>query len=96
MNKDWKAAVGRLRRLGVVASLAVLLLAMPVGAQPQAPAAPQSLEDAVAQVERAQAGRILSARGEQRESSVVYRIRVLTPDSEVRNFEIVGAEGARP
>lgn len=96
MDKDWKAAVGRLRRLGVMAWLAVLLLAVPVGAQPQAPAAPQSLEDAVAQVERAQAGRILSARSEQHGSSVVYRIRVLTPDSEVRNLEIVGAEGARP
>ena len=96
MDKDWKAAVGRLRRLGVMAWLAVLLLAVPVGAQPQAPAAPKSLEDAVAQVERAQAGRILSARSEQHGSSVVYRIRVLTPDSEVRNLEIVGAEGARP
>jgi hypothetical protein len=95
MNTDRKAAVGRLGRLGVAASLLVLLAA-PAGAQPQGAAAPQSLEDAVAQVERTQAGRILSARGEQRGPNVVYRIRVLTPDREVRNFEIVGAEGARP
>jgi hypothetical protein len=96
MDEDWKAAVGRLRRFGVVVSVAVVLLAVSVGAQTQDPAAPQSLEEAVARVERAHAGRILSARGEQRGPSVVYRIRVLTPDNEVRDFEIVGAEGARP
>jgi len=96
MDEDWKAAVGGLRRCAVVVSVAVLLLATPVGAQPQGPAAPQSLEEAVALVERTHAGRILSARGDPRGSGVVYRIRVLTPDNEVRDFEIVGAEGARP
>jgi uncharacterized membrane protein YkoI len=95
MGKGWKKAVGRIRWLGFGALLAVLL-AVPVGAQPQGAAAPQSLEEAVAQVERSQAGRILSARGEQRGANVVYHVRVLTPDREVRNFEIVGAEGARP
>jgi len=95
MAKGWKAAVGRLRCLGFGVWL-VVLLAVPVGAQSQDAAAPQSLEEAVAQIERTQPGRILSARGEQRGANVVYHIRILTPDREVRNFELVGAEGARP
>ena len=38
----------------------------------------------------------LSARGERRNGGVVYTIRLLTEDQQVRTFELAGAEGARP
>jgi hypothetical protein len=94
MYQVWKAAFGRLLRLGGVAALG-LLLAVPTNAVSQAQP-PHTLEDAVARIESVHAGRVLSARAEQRGPDVVYHIRLLTPDREVRNFEIVGAEGARP
>jgi uncharacterized membrane protein YkoI len=95
MRLDWKKTCGRPRPWFALALLAVLLVA------PGAPAvsdtnAPRSLDEAVAQVERGQAGRVLSARGERRNGAVVYTIRLLTEDQQVRTFEVEGAEGARP
>jgi uncharacterized membrane protein YkoI len=95
MRLDWKKTPGRPRPWLALPLLAALLLA------PGAPAvadttAPRSLDEAVAQVERGHAGRVLSARGERRNGGVVYTIRLLTEDQQVRTFEVEGAEGARP
>jgi uncharacterized membrane protein YkoI len=95
MRLDWKKTPGRPRPWFALALLAALLLV------PGAPAVadtngPRSLDEAVAQVERGHAGRVLSARGERRNGGVVYTIRLLTEDQQVRTFEVEGAEGARP
>jgi len=83
-------------RRGRVVLWAALLLALLLGAPGTGSAAPVTLEEAVAQVERSHGGRILSARSEQRNGEVVYLIRVLTRDQQVRDLEIRGAEGAQP
>jgi len=81
---------------GRVALLAALLLVALTGVPVTGSAAPVTLEEAVAQVERTHGGRILSARSEQRNGQVIYLIRVLTREQQVRDLEIHGAEGARP
>lgn len=86
----------RARRWAAPLVLVSVLLLLP-GAMPAAATeGPATLEEAVAQVEQRQDGRILSARSEQRDGRVVYVIRVLTAGQQVRDLEIVGAEGARP
>lgn len=95
MRLDWKKTPGRLRAWFALALLAALLLVSGAPATADT-AAPRSLDEAVAQVERGHAGRILSARGERRNGGVVYTIRLLTEDQQVRTFEVEGAEGARP
>jgi uncharacterized membrane protein YkoI len=92
---DWNRILRRFRRPLAVALLTVLLAA-PALADPPGAAGPRSLDEAVAQVESAHPGRVLSARGERRNGGVVYLIRLLTADQQVRNFEIPGGEGARP
>ncbi|MBS0003201.1 MAG: hypothetical protein KFF45_09020 [Thioalkalivibrio sp.] len=82
----------RRRVVLLVALLVVLAIGLPVPGK----AAPATLEEAVAQVERTHGGRILSARSERRNGEVVYVIRLLTDEQQVRNLEIEGAEGARP
>lgn len=97
MRQHKSQAPGRSRGWHLAALLAaVLLLAVPGDPSLASGPAPGSLEEAVAQVERAHSGRILSARAERRNGRVVYVIRLLTEDQQVRNFEIEGAEGARP
>ncbi|AHE97305.1 PepSY domain-containing protein [Thioalkalivibrio paradoxus] len=97
MQLDPIEATGRVGLVVPTVLLTLLLLAwLPatVLARDEPPAA--SLEEAVAQVERAHGGRILSARSERSNDRVVYRIRLLTQDQQVRTFEIPGAEGAQP
>jgi uncharacterized membrane protein YkoI len=55
-----------------------------------------SLEEAVARVEQAQGGQVLSARSERLDGRLVYRIRILTQDRQVREFEIPGPEAPPP
>ncbi|AGA32257.1 hypothetical protein TVNIR_0555 [Thioalkalivibrio nitratireducens DSM 14787] len=90
--------IEKARRIGRAAPvvLMTLLLLIMLPATGLARDAPASLEEAVAQVERAHGGRILSARSERSNDRVVYRIRLLTQDQQVRTFEIPGAEGAQP
>ena len=95
MHQDPKR-IHRPARRGRVVLLATLLLALLTGVPVTGSAAPVTLEEAVAQVEQAHGGRILSARSEQRNGQVVYLIRVLTREQQVRDLEIRGAEGARP
>ena len=95
MRLEWKRTPERLRPWFVLALLAALLLA-PGAASLAETGTPRTLDEAVAQVERGHAGRVLSARGEQRDDGVIYTIRLLTEDQQVRTFEIRGAEGARP
>lgn len=95
MRLDWKKTPGRPRAWYALALLAALLLGSGAPAMADT-AAPRSLDEAVAQVERGHAGRVLSARGERRNGGVVYSIRLLTEDQQVRTFEVEGAEGARP
>jgi uncharacterized membrane protein YkoI len=94
MRLEWKKSPEGLRPWLALTLLAALLL-------PGAPVladtgTPRTLDEAVAQVEGGHAGRVLSARGEQRDDGVIYTIRLLTEDQQVRTFEIRGAEGARP
>lgn len=79
-----------------VVALAALLVVLATGLPVTGTAAPATLEEAVAEVERTHGGRILSARSERRNGQVVYVIRLLTDGQQVRNLEIRGAEGARP
>ncbi|MFO8004388.1 PepSY domain-containing protein [Thioalkalivibrio sp.] len=95
MRLNWKKTPGRPRAWLALVLLPALLLAPGVAAVADT-AAPNSLDQAVAQVERDHAGRVLSARGERRNGGVVYTIRLLTEDQQVRTFEVEGAEGARP
>jgi len=81
---------------GRIVLAAALLAALAIGLPVTGTAAPGTLEEAVAQVERTHGGRILSARSERRNGQVVYVIRVLTDAQQVRNLEIEGAEDARP
>jgi uncharacterized membrane protein YkoI len=95
MHQDMNRIHRPARRGRVVLVVALLLLL--AGATPvMGDAAPATLEEAVAQVERTHGGRILSARSERRNGRVVYLIRLLTEEQQVRNVEIEGAEGARP
>lgn len=55
-----------------------------------------SLDAAVTQVEQSHGGRILSARSEQRATGVVFVIRVLTDDQQVRHIEIPAQPGVEP
>ncbi len=88
--------IHRPARRGRVVLFAALLLALLTVMPVTSSAAPVTLEEAVAQVERTHGGRILSARSEQRNGQVIYLIRVLTGEQQVRDLEIRGAEGARP
>jgi len=88
--------IRRPARHGRVVLLATLLLVLLTGLPVTGSAAPVTLEEAVSQVEQTHGGRILSARSEQRNGQVVYLIRVLTREQQVRDLEIRGAEGARP
>jgi uncharacterized membrane protein YkoI len=95
MHQDINRIHRSARRGRVVLAMALLL--MLAGATPvMGNAAPATLEEAVAQVERTHGGRILSARSERRNGEVIYLIRLLTEEQQVRNLEIQGAEGARP
>ena len=86
----------RWRRAGILPlALVALLAAIPKPDSPSEPPA-ASMEEAVARVERAHGGQILSARGEQQGARTVYRIRILTRDRQVRHLEIPGPEGASP
>lgn len=96
MRQHTNQATGRRRGGHLAALLTAVLLLVAGGPSLASGPAPGSLEEAVAQVERAHAGRILSARAERRNGRVVYLIRLLTEDQQVRNFEIEGAGGARP
>jgi len=58
--------------------------------------APGSLDAAVAQVEEAHSGRVLSARAEERDGGLVYVIRLLTEDQQVRTVEVQASEEVRP
>jgi uncharacterized membrane protein YkoI len=86
----------RSARRGRALLVAALLLVLAGGVAAADSFAPTTLEEAVAQVERTHGGRILSARSERRNGRVVYLIRLLTEEQQVRNVEILGAEGARP
>jgi uncharacterized membrane protein YkoI len=86
----------RSARRGRALLVAALLLVLAGGVAAADSFAPATLEEAVAQVERTHGGRILSARSERRNGRVVYLIRLLTEEQQVRNVEIQGAEGARP
>lgn len=100
MRKDSKRSRRSVRQQRARRWAARLLMSalffLPVAIPAAATEGPATLEEAVAQVEQRQDGRILSARSEQRDGRVVYVIRVLTPRQQVRDLEIVGAEGARP
>ncbi len=96
MRLYWTKRVGcRLcwQRLILVAALVFFPCASVLAATA---AAPVSLDEAVAQVEREHSGRVLSARVEERDGGVVYLIRLLTEDQQVRTFEIPASEGVRP
>lgn len=94
MHQDFNPIQRPARRRVVL--LAALLVVLATGLPVPGTAAPATLEEAVAQVERTHGGRILSARSERRNGEVVYVIRLLTDEQQVRNLEIEGAEGARP
>jgi uncharacterized membrane protein YkoI len=94
MQLDPKRTEGRIRGGRVTIVLCLLLCAgVPAAA---ADTAPSSLEEAVSQVERAHAGRLLSARVEPRDGQAVYVIRWLTEGQQVRTFEIPAAQKVRP
>jgi len=80
----------------LILALAVFAPPTSLHAQTAGAGAAISLDAAVGQVERSHGGRILSARSEQRGNSLVYVIRVLTDDQQVRNVEIPAAAGAQP
>ena len=96
MRQDRNKFGRRLPAALLAGCLAVLLAVAPMASVGARDAAPASLEEAMTQVERQHPGRILSARSERRDGRVVYLIRVLTHDQQVRNVELPGAEGARP
>lgn len=96
MHKDPNRVHRRTRRRRAVLLAVLLLLVLAVGVPVPGIAAPATLEEAVAQVERTHGGRILSARSERRNGQVIYVIRLLTEEQQVRNLEVQGAEGARP
>lgn len=47
-----------------------------------------TMKDAIEQVERETAGKVLSASSIQTRGTVIYRIKVLMPDGRVRIFQI--------
>lgn len=61
-------------------------------AAPAAFAAPMSMQDAIAKVERDTHGKVLSAETRRNGNRTVYRIKVLTHDGQVQVIE-VPAEG---
>jgi uncharacterized membrane protein YkoI len=72
--------------------MAILLCCACVVAVPAAHAAPISLQEAIAKVERETHGKVLSAETKRSGNRAVYRIKVLTRDGRVQVIE-VPAEG---
>ena len=75
--------------------LAALLVCAVLGASLVASAddpPPVSLEQAIAQVTAQHPGRVLAARTEAEMDRIIYIIRILTDDQQVRQFEIPGAQ----
>lgn len=96
MQLDWTKRLGYLFCWQRVFLAAVLVFGCGVPLMAETTVAPSSLDEAVALVEQAHAGRVLSARAEERNGGVVYLIRLLTEDQQVRTFEIPKWEGVRP
>ena len=80
-----------LRRMKRVQAIAIVCCASLFGALPLY-AAPLSLQDAIAKVERETHGKVLSAETKRTGTRAVYRIKVLTRDGRVQIIE-VPAEG---
>ncbi len=53
-----------------------------------APLSAKTMKDAIEQVERETAGKVLSASSIRTRGTVIYRIKVLMPDGRVRIFQI--------
>jgi len=53
-----------------------------------APLSALTMKDAIEQVERETAGKVLSASSIRTRGTVIYRIKVLMPDGRVRIFQI--------
>ncbi len=70
----------------------VVLLAALVAAPLNAVAAPLTLQDAIARVERETHGKVLTAETKHAGRQTIYRIKVLTHDGQVKIVE-VPAEG---
>jgi hypothetical protein len=75
---------------------AALALARKPPAAPAPPGRPASLEQAVKQVQHATRGHILAADTVSRGKSNVYRIKVLTPQGQVRVVQMHSNPRARP
>lgn len=68
----------------------------PPSAPPSAPAHPQNLEQAVKQVQHQTRGHILAADTVSRGKSSVYRIKVLTPQGQVRVMQLHSSARPQP
>ena len=79
-----RRAMPKLKGLFTAIVLSVAMLLVPAGAL----AAPMTLKDAIAKVERETGAKVLSAETRHSGKQTIYRIKVLTRDGQVKVIEV--------